>query len=234
MHILVVEDEPRLQELLRAGLTEEGYSVVCVENGTDALEIALAGKFDAILLDVMLPGVDGFEIARRLRKKGSAAPILMLTARDAERDVIDGLNLGADDYITKPFSFSELIARLRAVMRSAGSYRSAALACEDLILDHVTHEVSRAGVRLYLTRTEFLLLQKLMQNPGRAVSRQELIDTIWGNDREIESNTLDAFIRLLRQKVDGAGQKRLIHTIRGFGYTVRSMDTEDRTGDGPQ
>ena len=230
MRILVIEDEPRLLELLRAGLSEEGHSVVSVENGEDALKLALANKFDAILLDVMLPGIDGFEIADRLRQNGDATPILMLTARDAERDIIEGLNIGADDYITKPFSFSELIARLRAVMRSTASYRSA-LVCEDLVLDSSTHEASRAGVRLYLTRTEFLLLQKLMQNSGQAVSRLALIESVWGSDPEIESNTLDAFIRLLRQKVDATGQRRLIHTVRGFGYTVRSADVDDKGGE---
>jgi two-component system response regulator MprA len=169
----------------------------------------------------MLPGIDGFEIARRLRTDGNETPILMLTARDAERDIIRGLDFGADDYVTKPFSFSELLARLRAVTRRTGAHRSATLTCQDLVLDSGTHEATRANHPLHLTRTEFLLLQKLMQHVGQAVSRQSLIDNVWGYDREIENNTLDAFIRLLRQKVDAPGQQRLIHTVRGFGYTVR-------------
>ena len=228
MRILVVEDEARLLELLRSGLAEEGHSVITSAEGRDALETARSGQFDAILLDVMLPGIDGFEIARRLRAEGNETPILMLTARDAEHDIIRGLDFGADDYLTKPFSFSELLARLRAVTRRTGGHRSATLACEDLVLDSASHEAKRGDRRLHLTRTEFLLLQKLLQNTGHAVSRQSLIDNVWGYDRDIESNTLDAFIRLLRQKVDGPGQKPLIHTVRGFGYTVRA----DHAGEG--
>jgi DNA-binding response OmpR family regulator len=229
MRILVVEDEGRLLELLRGGLSEEGHSVITSAEGNDALETARAGQFDAILLDVMLPGLDGFEIARRLRDEGNETPILMLTARDSESDIIRGLNFGADDYITKPFSFSELLARLRAVTRRSGSHRSATLTCDDLVLDSASHDVMRAGRRLHLTRTEFLLLQKLMQNVGRAVARKSLIDNVWGYDREIENNTLDAFIRLLRQKVDGPGQTPLIQTVRGFGYSVRA--DADSSGD---
>ena len=222
MRLLVVEDETRLLELLRSGFTEEGHSVITAANGNDALDTARAGQFDAILLDVMLPGIDGYEVARRLRDEGNETPILMLTARDAEGDIIRGLDFGADDYVTKPFSFSELLARLRAVTRRTGTHRSATLSYKDLVLDSATHEVIRAGRRLHLTRTEFLLLQKLMQNCGQAVSRQSLIDNVWGYDRDIENNTLDAFIRLLRQKVDGTGQVRLIQTVRGFGYIVRA------------
>lgn len=227
MRILVVEDETRLQELLRSGLTEEGHSVIGSAEGNDALEIARSGEFDAILLDVMLPGIDGFEIARRLRSEGDDTPILMLTARDTERDIIRGLDFGADDYITKPFSFSELLARLRAVTRRMGSQRSATLKCEDLMLDSGAHEAMRGERRLHLTRTEFLLLQKLMQNVGQSVSRKSLIENVWGYDRDIESNTLDAFIRLLRQKVDVPGHQRLIHTVRGFGYTVRAERSDE-------
>ena len=226
MQILVVEDEARLRELLRGGLSEEGHNVIASDNGNDALEVARSGQFDAILLDVMLPGIDGFEIARRLRSEGNETPILMLTARDAEQDIIRGLDYGADDYLTKPFSFSELLARLRAVTRRTGGHRSATLICEDLVLDTGTHEATRGERRLHLTRTEFLLLQKLMQSTGQAVSRKALIDNVWGYDREIENNTLDAFIRLLRQKVDAAEEKPLIHTVRGFGYRVHAEPEE--------
>jgi two-component system response regulator MprA len=227
MQILVVEDEARLRELLRGGLSEEGHNVIAAENGNDALEVARAGQFDAILLDVMLPGIDGFEIARRLRSDGNETPILMLTARDTEQDIIRGLDYGADDYLTKPFSFSELLARLRAVTRRTGGHRSATLTCEDLVLDSGTHEATRGGRRLHLTRTEFLLLQKLLQSAGQAVSRKALIDNVWGYDRDIENNTLDAFIRLLRQKVDTAGEKPLIHTVRGFGYRLHAEPEDD-------
>lgn len=224
MRILVVEDERRLLQLLQRGLSEEGHSVMTASDGRDALEIAQSGDFEAILLDVMLPGVDGFEIARKLRSGHNDTPILMLTARDTEQDIIRGLDYGADDYITKPFSFAELLARLRAVTRrTGGMHKSSTLTCADLQLDAATHEVSRGGRRLHLTRTEFLLLEKLMRHEGQPVSRRALIDTVWGYDREIENNTLDAFIRLLRQKVDGPGHVSLIHTVRGFGYAARSM-----------
>ena len=231
MQILVVEDETRLRELLRGGLSEEGHSVITSENGNDALEVARSGQFDAILLDVMLPGIDGFEIARRLRSEGNETPILMLTARDTEQDIIRGLDNGADDYLTKPFSFSELLARLRAVTRRTGGHRSATLTCEDLVLDTGAHEATRGERRLHLTRTEFLLLQKLLQSSGQAVSRKALIDNVWGYDREIENNTLDAFIRLLRQKVDASGDRPLIHTVRGFGYRVRAEPEEHGDGE---
>ncbi len=227
MRILVVEDESRLLELLRKGLSEEGHSVISSKEGKDALQIAQSSDFDALVLDVMLPGIDGFEIAKRLRTSGNNTPIIMLTARDSESDVINGLDYGADDYITKPFSFSELLARLRAVTRRTGQQRSATLVCEDLMLNSGSHEVSRAKRPLHLTRTEFLLLQKLMQNAGHAISRQSLIEEVWGYDREIENNTLDVFIRLLRNKVDAPGEARLIHTVRGFGYMVRPHRGED-------
>ncbi|ABF39316.1 two component transcriptional regulator, winged helix family [Candidatus Koribacter versatilis Ellin345] len=228
MRILVAEDEKRLLELLRNGLAEEGHSVITSMNGVDALDIAMSGEFDALLLDVMLPGMDGFEVARRLRHKGRQVPILMLTARDAESDIIRGLDNGADDYVTKPFSFSELLARLRAVTRRTGPHRSSTLVCEDLTLDSASHEVFRGDRPIHLTRTEFLLLQKLMQNAGRPVSRQSLIGNVWGYDRAIENNTLDAFIRLLRQKVDTQGHPKLIQTVRGFGYSARKLSGDDQ------
>ncbi|HEY3930547.1 MAG TPA: response regulator transcription factor [Candidatus Koribacter sp.] len=227
MRILLVEDEERLLELLRSGLSEEGHSVVTSADGNDALDVALSGEFEAILLDVMLPGLDGFQIAKKLRDAGIKTPILMLTARDSEQDIIKGLDFGADDYITKPFSFSELLARLRAVTRRTGTQLSSTLNCSDLQLDAATHEATRGGRRLHLTRTEFLLLERLLQHSGRPVSRQALISTVWGYDREIENNTLDAFIRLLRNKVDAAGQPQLIHTVRGFGYVMRAEYSDD-------
>lgn len=231
MRILVVEDEQRLLELLRSGLVEEGHSVITSENGVDGLDLAMSGEFDAMLLDVMLPGMDGMEVARRLRNKGRQLPIVMLTARDAEGDIIRGLDHGADDYITKPFSFSELLARLRAVTRRMGVQRTSTLVCEDLVLDSATHEVFRGERPIHLTRTEFLLLQKLMQHAGRPVSREALIGNVWGYDRAIENNTLDAFIRLLRHKVDAPGHPKLIHTVRGFGYAARKAEGEDQEAD---
>ncbi|HEY7922577.1 MAG TPA: response regulator transcription factor, partial [Vicinamibacteria bacterium] len=180
-----------------------------------------AGGFDAIVLDGMLPGLDGCEVARRLRGLGDQTPILMLTARDAKSDVVAGLDAGADDYVVKPFSFEVLLARLRAVSRRGPVVQGVPLRLGDLALDPATHEATRAGERLALTRTEYNLLEFLMRRAGRVVPRRALIEGVWGDDREIEDNTLDAFVRLLRQKVDRGGRSRLIQTVRGIGYCAR-------------
>lgn len=221
MRLLVIEDEPRMLELLEQGLREEGHDVLTARDGADGLSLAETGEFDAILCDVMLPKMNGIEIARRLRKGGSRIPMLMLTARDAEEDIRDGLDTGADDYLTKPFSFVELLARLRAITRRATHVRSATIEIDDLILDIAHHQATRGGRDLKLTRTEFDLLERLLHRMGEPVPRERLIAGVWGFDRDIESNTLDAFIRLLRQKVDQPGEKRLIHTVRGIGYCAR-------------
>jgi len=221
MRLLVIEDEPRMLELLEQGLREEGHDVLTARDGADGLSLAETGEFDAILLDVMLPKVDGIEVARRLRKGGSRVPVLMLTARDAEEDIRNGLDTGADDYLTKPFSFVELLARLRAVTRRTSHVRSATIEIDDLVLDVAQHQASRGGRDLKLTRTEFDLLERLLHRMGDPVPRERLIAGVWGFDRDIESNTLDAFIRLLRQKVDQPGKRRLIHTVRGIGYCAR-------------
>ena len=179
-------------------------------------------EFDVIVLDVMLPELNGFDIVRRMRTHGNRTPVLMLTARDANSDVVLGLNAGADDYLTKPFSFDVLLARINALARRGPSHQAVPLQVADLTLDASTHIVSRADVALALTRTEFSLLEYLMRRAGRVVTRQALIGGVWGPGRDVEDNTLDAFVKLLRQKVDGAGRPPLIHTIRGVGYTVRS------------
>jgi DNA-binding response OmpR family regulator len=224
MRLLVIEDEPRMLELLEQGLREEGHDVLTARDGADGLSLAETGEFDAILLDVMLPKVDGIEVARRLRKSGSRVPVLMLTARDAEEDIRNGLDTGADDYLTKPFSFVELLARLRAVTRRTSHVRSSTIEIDDLVLDTAQHQASRGGRDLKLTRTEFDLLERLLHHMGDPVPRERLIAGVWGFDRDIESNTLDAFIRLLRQKVDQPGKRRLIHTVRGIGYCARVGD----------
>jgi len=221
MRILIVEDEKQMAELLRKGLAEEGHAVVVAHTGPDGLARAREGGFDAILLDVMLPGLDGCEVARRLRHPGDLTPILMLTARDANADVVAGLDAGADDYLVKPFSFEVLLARLRAVSRRGPVVQGVPLRLGDLVLDPSTHEATRGGERLALTRTEYNLLEYLMRRAGRVVPRRALIEGVWGDDRDIEDNTLDAFVRLLRQKVDRGGRPRLIHTVRGVGYAVR-------------
>ncbi len=211
-----------MAELLRQGLEEEGFSVTLSRNGAEALGIAQASPFDVIVLDVMLPGLDGFSIARRLRESRNRTPILMLTARDADQDVINGLNLGADDYLTKPFSFEILLARIRAVGRRGPIPQSVILQVGDLKLDETTREVTRGKRRINLTRTEYSLLLLLLRNGGRVVTRDSIIDKVWGYDAEIESNTLDAFVRLVRTKLDAGGEPKLLHTVRGVGYCLRA------------
>ncbi len=221
MRILVVEDERVMAGLLRKGLEEELHSVSVVFDGLSAIEFARTSKFDAIVLDVMIPGIDGFEVARRLRRSADETPILMLTARDAVPDIARGLDLGADDYLTKPFSFVELLARLRSIARRGRQPRPILLRVADLELDPATRRVIRGGQKIHLTATEFRLLELLMRRAGRAVSRDSIAETVWGDFKEVEDNTLEAFVSLLRTKIDKGFQSKLIHTIRGVGYSLR-------------
>ncbi|MEQ1887246.1 MAG: response regulator transcription factor [Bryobacteraceae bacterium] len=221
MRILVVEDESEMGKILQLGLQEEGHTVVVSAEGQEALSIALQYQFDMIVLDVMLPGLDGFAIAKRLRAARITTPILMLTAKDAVPDMVRGLDTGADDYLAKPFSFEVLLARLRALSRRGKDTSSPILQAGSLQLNPATHEVSRGGRSIGLTRTEFILLELLMRRPGQVMTRERIQDSVWGFDRGVESNTIDAFVRLLRNKIDGAGEPRLIHTIRGVGYVLR-------------
>jgi DNA-binding response OmpR family regulator len=202
-------------------LEEEGHTVICAVDGIEALELSRTYNFDMIILDVMMPRMDGYEVARRLRADKNPAPILMLTAKDAVQDIVHGLDLGADDYLTKPFSFNELLARLRAVRRRASVPQPTCLQVDDLTLDPSTRDVNRTGIRLSLTRTEYSLLERLMQRAGTVVPRRQLIESVWGFEREIEENTLDVFVRMLRAKVDSPGKNKLIHTVRGVGYMMR-------------
>lgn len=222
MKLLVVEDETRMVELLRKGLAEEGHTVVCASDGSEGLDLARNYEFDVILLDIMLPKMNGYDLAQQIRKEKIAAPILMLTAKDSIPDLVHGLDVGADDYLTKPFAFEELLARLRAVKRRAPVPQSTKLQVGNLILDPATREVSRGGEGILLTRTEYNLLERLMYRPGKVVPRRSLIEAVWGFDRDIEENTLDAFVRLLRTKIDTDDQPKLIHTVRGVGYMIRS------------
>jgi len=221
MRLLVVEDEPRMLELLRRGLTEEGHTVLCAVDGDQAWLELQEQEFDVVILDVMLPKMSGFELALRLRTEKKFTPVLMLTAKDSVPDIVQGLDLGADDYMTKPFSFNELLLRLRAVKRRASACQPPRLQVADLWLDPMTHEVSRAGEAISLTRTEYNLLERLMSNAGRVVPRDTLMLSVWGRKPEIEDNTLDAFMRLLRHKIDNHGRERLIRTVRGVGYIMR-------------
>jgi DNA-binding response OmpR family regulator len=224
--LLVVEDEPRMLELLRRGLTEEGHTVTCAADGNEGWQLSRDYQFDAIVLDVMLPGVNGFEIAKRLREAKISTPVLMLTAKDSVPDIVRGLDAGADDYLTKPFAFHEVLARLRALQRRATARTHTRMQVADLVLDPASREVSRAGTNIMLTRTEYSLLERLMYRAGKVVPRNALIESVWGFDREIEENTLDAFVRLLRHKVDTEGRPKLIHTVRGVGYMIREESIE--------
>ena len=225
MRILIVEDEQKMAKLLKKGLEEENHSVMLAHDGTEGLDISQTYPFDVVILDVMLPGMTGFEVVRRLRHAENHVPILMLTARDAVSDIVKGLYLGADDYLTKPFAFNELLARLQDVSRRGPVERLPKLKIADLVLDSVTHTVCRAGKHIHLTKTEYLLLEFMMRHSGRVLPRNAIVEAIWGFDSEIENNTLDAFLRLLRKKVDSGHTVKLIHTIRGFGYVLREEES---------
>jgi two-component system, OmpR family, response regulator MprA len=220
MQILVVEDEQRMAELLEQALHEEGHQVVLARDGREGFEIARYSPFDVIVLDVMLPGMDGLAVARKLRDGGNQTPVLMLTARDAPADIVNGLNSGADDYLTKPFPLEILLARLRAVSRRGAIPRPTCLQIADVRLDPASRQVTRGGEALNLTPREYKLIELLMRNPGRAISRETILESVWGFGSDVTENTLEVFVRLLRMKVDTRGPK-LIHTVRGFGYMMR-------------
>ena len=220
MRILLVEDDRELAGYLRRGLEEENNAVTVCFNGSCGLRAAESSAFDIIVLDVMLPHVDGLQITKRLRLESVRTPILLLTARDAPEDVVRGLDAGADDYLTKPFSFEVLLARLRARTRSPDKRDATRLRFADLTMDLETREVRRGGTLLSLTRTEFAILECLMKSAGRVVTRGRLVDFVWG-EREINSNNLEVFIRFLRAKVDPPDSRKLIRTERGIGYSLR-------------
>jgi len=221
MRILVVEDETSMAALLKDGLEEEGHIVSVAHNGQLGYEFADASEFDAIVLDVMLPRMDGYEVTARLRSNGNYTPIIMLTARDAVQDIARGLDQGVDDYLTKPFSFVELLARLRSIVRRGHVPRPVALRMDDLVLDPAAKTVFRGDREIHLTATEFRLLEFLMRRAGRVAARETILDAVWGVLDDVEENTLDVFISLLRGKIDRGAHHKLIHTVRGVGYTMR-------------
>jgi two-component system OmpR family response regulator len=219
--VLVVEDEKKLGELLGRGLREEGYAADVADRGEAALWMARAVDYDAIVLDLMLPGVDGFDVCRKLRKGGIWTPVLMLTARDAVEDRVSGLDTGADDYLTKPFSFDELLARLRALTRRAPAERPAVLEVGDLRLDPAAHRAWRGDHELGLSAKEFALLGVFMRRPGVALTRTKLLDGAWDIAFESRSNVVDVYVRYLRQKIDQPFGTNSIETVRGVGYRLR-------------
>jgi two-component system OmpR family response regulator len=227
MRILVVEDEVKLASLIRRGLREEGLLADVAIKGEDALWMAGSTEYDAIVLDVMLPGIDGLETCRRLRADGVHAPIVMLTARGEIEDRIEGLNVGADDYLVKPFAFGELVARIHAVTRRSTSMRPTVLTVDDLRLDPIKHRAWRGAVELELSAKEFLLLEALMQHAGAAMTRKQLLDHAWDSEYEAASNVVDVYIGYLRDKIDRPFNCASLETVRGVGYRLRAADPED-------
>lgn len=221
MRILVVEDRSEVARFIVKGLKEEHYAVDCAATGTEGLGMARVGDYDAIILDVMLPGMNGFDVAAALRQKGVKSPILMLTVKDQIEDKVRGLDAGADDYLVKPFAFAELLARIRALLRRKDQLAPADLQLADLRLDPVSHKVSRAGRSIELTNREYALIEFLMRNKGRVCTRTAIIEHVWDMHFDSDTNLVDVHIRHLRAKLDDDFAPKLIHTVRGVGYVLR-------------
>jgi len=222
MRILLIEDELKVSEFIRRGLTEEGYQVVVAADGEEGAFEASQGEFDVVILDVMLPKKDGFAVLTELRGAGNTVPVIMLTALGEVDDRVRGLEAGADDYLPKPFSFDELLARIQALMRRTQSIQAtAALTIADLTLDPVSRQVTRAGQEIKLTAKEYGLLFHFMQNPGKVLSRARLTEHVWGGTEESFTNVVDVYVNYLRKKIDKGFDPRLIHTVRGAGYVLR-------------
>jgi two-component system OmpR family response regulator len=227
MRVLVVEDEVKMAGLLKRGLEEEGYAVDVFGTGLDALWAGAENPYDAMVLDAMLPDLDGFEVCRRLRDGGHWAPVLMLTARTAVADRVAGLDAGADDYMTKPFSFSELFARLRALVRRGIGERPAIVRSGDLALDPASRRVTRGDVSIELTAKELALLEYFMRRPGEVLTRSRIIEHVWDFGYDGDSNVVDVYVRYLREKIDRPFQRDSIETVRGSGYRLRDDPADD-------
>ncbi|MGO9227284.1 two-component system response regulator MprA [Mycobacterium sp.] len=224
MRILVVDDDRAVRESLRRSLAFNGYSVELAHDGVEALEMIASGRPDALVLDVMMPRLDGLEVCRQLRSTGDDLPILVLTARDSVSERVAGLDAGADDYLPKPFALEELLARMRALLRRTkpdDAAESVAMKFSDLTLDPVTREVTRGERQISLTRTEFSLLEMLIANPRRVLTRSRILEEVWGFDFPTSGNALEVYVGYLRRKTEAEGEPRLIHTVRGVGYVLR-------------
>ena len=231
MRILVIEDERKVASFIKRGLEEEKYIVETAADGEEGLQLATAATFDAIVLDVMLPKLDGFGVLRAIRDKGLATPVLMLTARGNTEDRVQGLDLGADDYLAKPFHFEELAARLRSILRRSSTEKTTQLKMGDLVLDLVTHFAYLEGKEIELTTKEYALLEYLMRNKGRILSRSMIMQAVWKHNFDPESNIIDVYIKRIRQKIERPGKPQLIQSIRGVGYRMREV-SDDMQDDG--
>ncbi len=224
MKVLVVEDDPKIRSFIRRGLKEQGFAVEVCGDGDQGLSHALSAAHDAIVLDVMLPGRDGLSLLRELRERKNAVPVILLTARSSLAERVEGLGLGADDYLTKPFYMEELIARLHAVVRRSSGEPMSVLRVADLIVDLISREVKRGDHELELTAREFNLLQLLMRSPGRVLTRTQILEHVWGYDFDPQTNVVDVYIRRVRRKIDRGDSPSLIETVRGVGYRFRRAD----------
>ncbi|MEY9839098.1 response regulator transcription factor [Streptomyces sp. 846.5] len=229
--VLVVDDEPALRDALESSLAFEGYEVTTASDGLEALDAIAEKSPDLVLLDIMMPRMDGLTTVRRLRSRGDTVPVLMLTARDAVGDRVTGLDVGADDYLAKPFELDELLARVRALLRRnsiaqaagvGGAAEDEVLAFEDLKMNTTTREVTRAGQPVELTRTEYMLLEMFLAHPRQVLTREQILKAVWGFDFEPSSNSLDVYVMYLRRKTEAGGMPRLVHTVRGVGYALRA------------
>ncbi len=221
MRILLVEDEQKVAAFIQKGLTEESFEVDVTANGNDAIEMISKSPYDLIVLDIMIPGKDGVEVCRQIRKQGILVPVIMLTGKDTIDDKIKGLDAGADDYLCKPFSFSELIARIRALLRRDNEYKGIVLKVADLEFDLLSRRVNRAGKVVQLTGKEYALLEFLMRNKGRVVSELEIVENVWDMSYDPVTNVVNVYIHHLRNKMDRGFSKKLIYTVRGKGYIMK-------------
>ena len=229
MRVLVVEDAKDMNRLIVKTLTRAGYSVDGCYNGEEALDFLAGAEYDAILLDVLMPKLDGYALLEKLRSQGMDTPVLFLTARDAISDRVKGLDLGADDYLVKPFDFEELLARIRAMTRKKAGKRSNVFTLGDLQVDAQSHTVTRGGQEINLLPKEFTILEYMIRNQGTVLSREQLENQIWNYERSGSSNNIDVYISKLRKKIDGEGQSRLLHTIRGVGWVLRAEEGKGNT-----
>ncbi|HXG23943.1 MAG TPA: response regulator transcription factor [Chthonomonadales bacterium] len=221
MRILVIEDEDKVANFIRKGLEQSAYTVDVAPTGEDGVALADVNDYHAVVLDIMLPGMDGLQVVRELRAHGKTMPILALTARGSLEDRVQGLDSGCDDYLAKPFAFDELLARLRALLRRASAQRSPRLEYAGLVVDPVTRKVTRDGVPITLTNKEYALLEMLLRHPGQVFTRTALMESIWGYDFDNSSNVLEVYMNFLRKKIDHGFPKKLLHTVRGVGYVLR-------------